>query len=219
MFLRDEKSTFLHAYILRHSEISQILTTRSALIMGYNWNTINDRESCTWLTDTRWGRTILASYAMLVMRIYAECETTTKKKKKKKRRSKNVHEKLKTKTWRANDDALHNPHTYRTSLWPSPSQTFELLHGTLQQNDCAASFFPLTLWPRVNSKVIQTSIFFFFLLPRSIWWLRWLDSFSRECRISGCQEQILCRPPELGFEGHTSGPYLLPCLLMEWAGL
>ena len=57
------------------------------------------------------------------------------------------------------------------------------------------------------------------LLPRSIWWLRWLDSFSRECRISGCQEQILCRPPELGFEGHTSGPYLLPCLLMEWAGL
>ena len=57
------------------------------------------------------------------------------------------------------------------------------------------------------------------ILPRSIWWLRWLDSFSRECRISGCQEQILCRPPELGFEGHTSGPYLLPCLLMEWAGL
>ena len=57
------------------------------------------------------------------------------------------------------------------------------------------------------------------LLPRSIWWLRWLDSFSRECRISRCQEQILCRPPELGFEGHTSGSYLLPCLLMEWAGL
>ena len=57
------------------------------------------------------------------------------------------------------------------------------------------------------------------LLPRSIWWLRWLDSFSRECHIPGCQEQILCRPPELGFEGHTSGPYLLPCLLMEWAGL
>ena len=25
--------------------------------------------------------------------------------------------------------------------------------------------------------------------------------------------------PELGFEGHTSGPYLLPCLVVEWAGL
>ena len=37
------------------------------------------------------------------------------------------------------------------------------------------------------------------LLPGSIWWLRWLDPFSRECRIFGCQEQILCRPPELAF--------------------
>ena len=40
-------------------------------------------------------------------------------------------------------------------------------------------------------------------------------SSLRECRILGCQEQILYRPPELGFEGHTSGPYLLPCLLVE----
>ena len=57
------------------------------------------------------------------------------------------------------------------------------------------------------------------LLLRSMWWLQWLDPLSRECRILGCQEQILCRPPELDFEGHTSGPYLLSCLLLEWAGL
>ena len=42
-----------------------------------------------------------------------------------------------------------------------------------------------------------------------------IDPLSRECRILGCQEQILCRPPELDFEGHISGPYLLPCLLVE----
>ena len=57
------------------------------------------------------------------------------------------------------------------------------------------------------------------LLLCLMWWLHWLDPLSRECCILGCQEQILCRPPELGFEGHTSGAYLLPCLLMEWAGL
>ena len=44
-------------------------------------------------------------------------------------------------------------------------------------------------------------------------------SLSHKCRLLGCQEQIFCRPPELGFEGHTSGPYLLPCLVVEWAGL
>ena len=53
----------------------------------------------------------------------------------------------------------------------------------------------------------------------SMWWLRWLHPLSRECHILGCQEQILCRPPEPGFEGHARGPYRLPCLLMEWAGL
>ena len=52
-----------------------------------------------------------------------------------------------------------------------------------------------------------------------MWWLRWLDPPSCECRILGCQEQILYRPQELGFGGHTSGPYLLPCLVVEWAGL
>ena len=57
------------------------------------------------------------------------------------------------------------------------------------------------------------------LLLRSMWWLSWLDPLSRECCTLGCPELILCRPTELGFEGHTSGPYLLPCLLVEWAGL
>ena len=57
------------------------------------------------------------------------------------------------------------------------------------------------------------------LLLHSMWWLHWLDPLSCECHMLGCQEQILCRPPELGFEGHTSGPYLLPCLVVEWAGL
>ena len=52
-----------------------------------------------------------------------------------------------------------------------------------------------------------------------MWWLHWLDPFTRECHILGCQEQILCRPPELGFERYTSGSYLLPCLVVEWAGL
>ena len=57
------------------------------------------------------------------------------------------------------------------------------------------------------------------LLLCSMWWLRWLARLFRECCILGCQEQILCRHPELGLEGHTSGPYLLPCLVVEWAGL
>ena len=57
------------------------------------------------------------------------------------------------------------------------------------------------------------------LLLHSMWWLHWLDPLSLQCSILRCQEQILCRAPELGFEGHTSGPYLLPCLLVEWAGL
>ena len=29
----------------------------------------------------------------------------------------------------------------------------------------------------------------------------------------------LLQTPEFDFEGHTSGPYLLPCLMVEWAGL
>ena len=51
-----------------------------------------------------------------------------------------------------------------------------------------------------------------FLLLRSMWWLRWLYPLSRECRILGCRQQILSRPPDLGFEGHTSGPHLPPFL-------
>ena len=31
--------------------------------------------------------------------------------------------------------------------------------------------------------------------------------------------QILCRPPELGIEGRTRGPYLPLCLVVEWPGL
>ena len=57
------------------------------------------------------------------------------------------------------------------------------------------------------------------LLLHSMWWLCWLDLLFRECRIFKCQENILCRPPELGFDGRTSGPYLLPCSVVEWAGL
>ena len=52
-----------------------------------------------------------------------------------------------------------------------------------------------------------------------MWWLRWLNPLSRECGIFGRLEQIFCGHPELGFVGHTSGPYLLPCLVGEWAGL
>ena len=57
------------------------------------------------------------------------------------------------------------------------------------------------------------------LLLRSMWWLCWLDPLSHECCTLGCWEQILNTPPELGLQGHTSGPYLLPCLVAEWAGL
>ena len=38
------------------------------------------------------------------------------------------------------------------------SWTFELLYATLQQNDCTSSRFPVTLWPWMNIKVIQTGI-------------------------------------------------------------
>ena len=34
-----------------------------------------------------------------------------------------------------------------------------------------------------------------------MWWLRWLHPLSRECRLLGCQEQILCRPPRTWFWG------------------
>ena len=33
-----------------------------------------------------------------------------------------------------------------------------------------------------------------------MWWLHWLDPITGVCHILGCQEQILCRPPEPGFE-------------------
>ena len=35
-----------------------------------------------------------------------------------------------------------------------------------------------------------------------MWWLCWQSPLSGECRILGCQEQILCRHLELGFERH-----------------
>ena len=67
------------------------------------------------------------------------------------------------KTRRANAQMIHIHHTYRTSSQSSPlhkqlSQTSELLHATLQQNNCTISSFLLTLWPWVNIKVIQTGI-------------------------------------------------------------
>ena len=55
------------------------------------------------------------------------------------------------------------------------------------------------------------------VLLHSMWWFRWLDHLFPECCILGRQGQILCRPPELGFEEHTSRPCLLPCLVVEWA--
>ena len=56
---------------------------------------------------------------------------------------------------------IHIRHTYRTSPQSSPwhnqlSPISELLHATLQQNDCTSSSFPINLWPWVNIKVIQT---------------------------------------------------------------
>ena len=57
------------------------------------------------------------------------------------------------------------------------------------------------------------------LLMCLIWWLCWLNPLSCECCILGCQAQIFCIPPELGFEGNTNGSYLLPCLMAEWSGL
>ena len=39
-----------------------------------------------------------------------------------------------------------------------PSWTFELLHATLQQNDCTNYSFPVTLWSWINIMVIQTGI-------------------------------------------------------------
>ena len=47
-----------------------------------------------------------------------------------------------------------------------------------------------------------------------VWWLHWLDPLSHECCVLGCQEQILFRPPELGFEGHTMGHI---CCLAWWS--
>ena len=186
---------------------------------------------------------------------------------------------------------IHICYTYRTSsqsspLHNEPSWTFDLLHATLQQNDCTNSSLPITLWPCVDIEIIQTGIqlnslvvssiipslkqissqvprhmmilnvdfnfheiltaefspsnracwkstlakwiqhefqqtsrLWLLLFLRPMWWLRWLDPLSSECRILGCQEQILCKLPELGFEKHSSGLYLLPCLVVEWAGL
>ena len=37
------------------------------------------------------------------------------------------------------------------------SWTFELLHTILQHNDCTSSSFPVTMWPWVNIRVIETA--------------------------------------------------------------
>ena len=50
-----------------------------------------------------------------------------------------------------------------------------------------------------------------------MWWLRWLDPLFRECRMLGCQEQILCRPPELGLRDTQVGHICcLACWWSEW---
>ena len=46
---------------------------------------------------------------------------------------------------------LHSPPPYTIK-----HHEHELYHATLQQNDCKSSTFPITLWPRVNIKIIQT---------------------------------------------------------------
>ena len=50
--------------------------------------------------------------------------------------------------------------TYKAVSQSSPlnNQTSELFHAALQHNDCTSSSFPVTLWPWVNIKVIQTGI-------------------------------------------------------------
>ena len=58
------------------------------------------------------------------------------------------------------------------------------------------------------------------LLLRSMWWLRWLDPLSPvSAAYLGVRNKSSADPQSLVFEGHTSGPYLLPCLAVEWAGL
>ena len=90
--------------------------------------------------------------------------------------------------------------------------------STITPSFCSSNqtwFYTMSLFSKTN----MYNFILLFLLLRLMWWLRWLVPLSRECRILGSQEQILCRPPELGFEGHTTGSYLLLCLLVEWAGL
>ena len=36
---------------------------------------------------------------------------------------------------------------------------------------------------------------------------------------SGCQAEVVCGPPELGFEVRPNGPVILPLVVKEWAGL
>ena len=56
---------------------------------------------------------------------------------------------------------LEHPLIYAGTSSQSPSlhnQPSELLHATLQQNDCTSSGLHITLWPWVSIKVIQTGI-------------------------------------------------------------
>ena len=58
---------------------------------------------------------------------------------------------------------IHICHIYGTSsqifpLHNQPSHIFELLQASLQQNDRAASSFPIALWPSVNIKVNQNLV-------------------------------------------------------------
>ena len=50
-----------------------------------------------------------------------------------------------------------------------PSWTFELLHATLQLNECTSSCLPITLWPWINIKVIKTGIELLYLAPCHVW--------------------------------------------------
>ena len=70
----------------------------------------------------------------------------------------------------------------------------------------------------LNSMPSLTNIFLLLLLLlHSMWWSHQPNPPSLKCHILVCQAQSCCRPAELGFGGHATGPYLLPCLMVDTA--
>ena len=55
-----------------------------------------------------------------------------------------------------NNSCSNDPHASDLKFSPlQPSWTFQLLHATLQQNDCTSSNFPMTRWPLLKIKVVH----------------------------------------------------------------